>query len=259
MRIAIFYHSVTGNTKYAAELIKKGIEESCHECELFYIHHLEFNNNDYEKYDILGFGTPVFAFREMNSIRKFIRNIPNQQKYAFLFCTCNESPGNALYRMAVNLKRCGFIIFDKAVFYFPSSYTIWRKNNQDDIIKRKEIDKMINFGKNISSSYNKIKQGEKPPKISYSLFNTILGKFSSDTNLRFYLGKIHVNTEICTKCGLCKNICPADAIELNPFPIISKKCTGCCGCINLCPVRALDSKKTINKIIYKFDQSLIEK
>ncbi|MHA1251470.1 MAG: 4Fe-4S binding protein, partial [Candidatus Helarchaeota archaeon] len=93
----------------------------------------------------------------------------------------------------------------------------------------------------------------------YSILNGILGRFSSDTNLRIYLGKIYVNTELCNKCGDCEKICPADAIKLDPYPKISKKCTGCCGCINLCPNGALYTSKTKNRPTYKFDESLLEK
>ena len=45
----------------------------------------------------------------------------------------------------------------------------------------------------------------------------------------------------CTKCGICKAVCPEDAIiSLNPVTIDRDKCTGCGKCIELCPDKALD-------------------
>jgi len=257
LKAAIFYASITGNTKFVAEFIKKGLEDSGNECDIFNIHHLKFD--DYSKYDILGFGTPVFAFKEVNLVQRFMRDLPKMDKYAFIFCTSNGDPGNSLYNMSKSLKLKGIKVFDKASFIFPSSYTVWRKKVEKNTVKKSEIEKALAFGKNIAKNLDAVKQGKPLPHISWSLLKGIFGAFSSDNNLRFYLGTIRVNTEICTKCGLCSDICPSDAIILDPYPKISKKCTGCCGCINLCPVNALDSSKTKNKAKYKFDESLIEK
>ena len=49
-----------------------------------------------------------------------------------------------------------------------------------------------------------------------------------------------VNTERCTKCGVCKRSCFYDAITLTKSGAIidSKKCDGCGMCVEVCPVDA---------------------
>jgi len=264
MKVAIFYQSVTGNTKYIAEIIKQGLEETGIDCELFNMHNLNFE--DFPSYDFFGFGAPVFAFREPELIRKFILNLPYLKgKFAFLFCTCAGTSGNYFFRVAHNLLKKGVTVFAKGEFYFPSSYTVWRKKEdslsaETDHLQKSEIDKALTFGQSLLSEYDAVSQGTKPIlKIKRNIPGTFLGTVSSDWALRFMLGTIHVNEALCTRCEACANICPTNAIRVNPFPIITKKsCTGCCGCINICPVRALDSKKTSGKMRYKFNPALID-
>ncbi|MBD3164174.1 DUF362 domain-containing protein [Candidatus Woesearchaeota archaeon] len=49
--------------------------------------------------------------------------------------------------------------------------------------------------------------------------------------------------EKCVKCGICKGVCPVEAIKLNPYPEIdSKKCINCYCCHENCPHDAMDLK-----------------
>jgi len=264
MKVAIFYQSVTGNTKYIAEIIKQGLEETGIDCELFNMHNINFK--DFQTYDFLGFGAPVFAFREPKLMREFILNLPELKgKFAFLFCTCAGTSGNYFFRIANNLLKKGVSIFMKNEFYFPSSYTVWRKKEdssaaESDNLQQSEIDRALTFGQSLLSEFNSVSEGTKPiPKVKRNISGTILGTLSSDWALRFMIGTIHVNEGLCTKCEACANVCPTNAIQLAPYPIITKKnCTGCCGCINICPVRALDSKKTSGKMCYKFNPAFIK-
>jgi len=53
-----------------------------------------------------------------------------------------------------------------------------------------------------------------------------------------------VDAEKCTACGLCVEVCPADAISLDDIAQIDReKCTGCGQCVAECPQDALSLKK----------------
>ena len=54
-----------------------------------------------------------------------------------------------------------------------------------------------------------------------------------------------VNTELCTGCETCIEICPMDAImmEDNISKIIRKRCIGCGNCVARCPSSAIELKK----------------
>ena len=50
-----------------------------------------------------------------------------------------------------------------------------------------------------------------------------------------------VNPDLCSGCGVCVNICPADAIimENGIARIIEEKCSGCYACQNVCQMGAI--------------------
>jgi len=53
--------------------------------------------------------------------------------------------------------------------------------------------------------------------------------------------KAQINSDLCTRCGLCPGICPVDAILADSvgFTISEEKCTQCGHCLVKCPQRAI--------------------
>ena len=48
-----------------------------------------------------------------------------------------------------------------------------------------------------------------------------------------------INAELCTRCGLCRELCRFDAVS-EDFVIDSIACEGCGVCVDFCPVKAID-------------------
>lgn len=49
-----------------------------------------------------------------------------------------------------------------------------------------------------------------------------------------------VDSENCTGCGICVDVCPAGAIEVNGQAVINTDaCTGCAVCVSECPNEAI--------------------
>ncbi len=49
-----------------------------------------------------------------------------------------------------------------------------------------------------------------------------------------------LNRKLCTKCGRCANVCPVQAIKLNPWPVVNRKqCISCFCCAEMCPENAM--------------------
>ncbi len=68
----------------------------------------------------------------------------------------------------------------------------------------------------------------------------LLGKDSNNQNSK-NMEYPTVNPELCTNCGACIEICPANAIviENDKAKIIENKCRGCYACQNVCPADAI--------------------
>jgi len=59
-------------------------------------------------------------------------------------------------------------------------------------------------------------------------------------------------SEKCTSCGICKRVCPVQAIEMNPLPVIDRrKCVKCLCCHEMCPEGAMTVKENMFLRIFR--------
>jgi len=50
----------------------------------------------------------------------------------------------------------------------------------------------------------------------------------------------HPDTNVCVRCGLCRDHCPANAIALSPYPHVNAgRCIRCYCCLEFCPYEAM--------------------
>lgn len=53
-----------------------------------------------------------------------------------------------------------------------------------------------------------------------------------------------IDREMCADCGLCADICPAEAISIfSVYKIDPTVCTSCGECADACPVNAITSRE----------------
>lgn len=57
------------------------------------------------------------------------------------------------------------------------------------------------------------------------------------------LANVVIDPNKCMQCGLCKSVCPVDAIDgvikHGAFKIDHNKCIKCLACVNKCPFKAI--------------------
>ena len=112
------------------------------------------------------------------------------------------------------------------------------------VLKRSE-DRIKDVADAIKFNYRKQYKSDIPQKIVSKIGGRFLGSVGK-TN-KFYA------LDTCSGCGLCKDNCPADAIEIQSGkPVwIKAKCEFCAGCINRCPETAIQyGKKTLKRFRY---------
>lgn len=75
---------------------------------------------------------------------------------------------------------------------------------------------------------------------------------------RFILAKSLFASKDCTKCDLCINKCPIQAIKtIDNRPFWTYKCESCMQCINICPERAIEAAHGYVFAIYYFITSFL--
>ncbi|MFW9989421.1 MAG: EFR1 family ferrodoxin [Candidatus Odinarchaeota archaeon] len=247
MNVLIIYFSQTKNTEKIAYKIQKGILKSGNQCNIVKIKDVDVEI--LKNFDMIGLGTPTFFYREPRNVEIFNKKLPKLvDKHCFLFCTHGSIIGNTFFRMAKALKNKSFIIIGTFDTYASSSIQFYptpmhTEGHPDKI----EFKQAYNFGKEICSVSERIREGEVNliPEFKY-ISDTWWARESERLTLdvlRKISPEFKINIEKCTKCLICQESCPADAIDVEKKPpeIQKEGCIFCWGCEKVCPVGAIET------------------
>ncbi|NHJ49510.1 MAG: 4Fe-4S dicluster domain-containing protein [Asgard group archaeon] len=248
MKCALFYFSLSGNTKLACHYIKRNVKNI--KIELFdMIRTKELPNLD--AFDIVGFATFTDFFSPSLKVEEFIKMFPKQQgKLAFLLNTFGNLTGSTLKFFRRLVVTRGFKVVTGFSLKTPQSYIPRRaidKGNDHEPNKERmgQFNEFIKNLDEIAILYNKGKE-IKREILSMGFFMRCLPKIPRVISRRD-MGDKFVDEELCTECGKCEKGCPYNAIELNPKPQFDMtKCYGCWYCYNHCPEKAIYTKKFRN-------------
>ncbi|MFX1500401.1 MAG: EFR1 family ferrodoxin [Promethearchaeota archaeon] len=247
MNVQIIYFSQTKNTEKIAYKIQKGILKSGNQCSIVKIKEadLELLRN----FDLIGLGTPTFFYREPRNVELFIKKLPiMEDKHCFLFCTHGSQIGNTFFHMNKALKNKGFIVIGTFDTYASSSIQFYptpmhTEGHPDEI----EFNQAYKFGKEICNTSERIREGELNLIPEFELISDTWWAHDSERLTLDVLRRISpeflINTDKCSKCLICQENCPVDAIniEAEPPEIQKEGCIFCWGCEKLCPVGAIET------------------
>jgi len=256
IRSVIFYYSqiVTENTKKVAEKIAEGLQIKGNECDLVRLTKFQedlrlINSFPFKKYDLIGIGVPVYYFHPPYHILfeleqfKFLEG-----KKGFLFCTSGGNPGNTLYQLKKVMDKKGIKIVDGSdtligwdvhqmysrqsnsnnhYGWLPSSYG---HPNQEDLEQAKK------FG---AALIKKVMNPNIPEKTDFWTIENPSARMWSWKGIQEWFPEFNLIKSECNQCGLCAQICPWDAITLDPYPRWIKDCDRCYICDLKCPKHAI--------------------
>jgi ferredoxin len=249
LRIALCYFTGTGNTEYAARALADGFGPE-QQCTLF---NIETQPADFESglagYDLVGFGSPVYAFGIPRPVELLLRRLPKgEARRVFLFMTV---PGEALGALSCPtrlLRKRGYDVVGSFHLAAPSNVFIDHKEGDDYVYRVLGYTERQNPGALLATcraqardAAQSILAGERrfvrtsAPRRLASWFGRIMVR-SSAWQMRFFY---YANSE-CDRCGLCVRSCPMRNIRLGPKrPRFGWRCAFCYRCVNLCPAHAV--------------------
>jgi len=257
--IFFFSQVVTGNTKKIAEKIAEGISKEQVQCKLVQLTKYKpdiqlFKSFPFEKYHLIGIGVPVYYFHPPYHILFELEYLPSLEgKKGFLFCTSGGNPGSTLYQMKKVLDKKGMKIID--------GYDRWigwdvhqmyaRQSNSNGHYgwlpssyghpNTHEFEEAVMFGQEL---IRKALDPEISEKKDFWSEENESAKMWSWKGIQEWFPDFKLIKDKCSKCGICADLCPWDAIVLDPYPQWIKDCDRCYICDLKCPEHAIDSDFT---------------
>jgi ferredoxin len=232
----VLYFSGTGNSRYAAQMIGKTINDQV------------VSMNELMKKGDMGpiiserpfvFVCPNYAWQIPKSVEKYIERASFEGSgEAYFVMTCGEGSGNAIHYIKCLCKDKGFDLKGLGGVVMPINHIVLHEAPDP-----KQAQELITGATGqILNIANRIKAGEILPKEKV----TAAGILKSSVLKRiFYIAFISAkgfySTSACIGCGRCKELCPLNNIEIiDGKPQWGQNCTHCMACICGCPKEAIE-------------------
>jgi ferredoxin len=242
----VIYFSQTGNTHKVAEVIQETLAATAGSCALVRLE--EADPQMVERYDLIGLGTPAFYFREPANVQKFIELLPDhggRPKPFFFFVTHGGTPGGIYRRVSDLAARRGFRCLDFFQCLGYDTYPPYAQRVPASGAGHPDPGDLAAAGAFARRVIEKARRASWPaPEIpGNALTGAVAGWFGHESLKRMmrwgFLPRKNLSRELCTKCGLCAENCPAEVIKLAPYPSFTEeKCIACYHCERICPQQA---------------------
>lgn len=248
--IFIVYFSPAGTTETVAQTIETSLTalgESCTACNLGKkpsgitdIHQALSGDRE----TLLFIGSPVYSSHAIPQILRFIEALPKvKNSRAIPFVTWGgATSGVALHEMSLRLIDRGFVLAGAAkvmavhslMWQMPDPVGIGRPD-RDDLAQVEQLVSAV------------IKNTDAPavPALSIDRLNYQPAEHVPEmmqlsvAKAKTILPQRQIHSDRCTRCGLCRDNCPASALKLDPLPVFLPDCFICFNCVRLCPEEAI--------------------
>lgn len=229
----IYYFSGTGNTLYLGKYLKEN-------CSYNLVNISAVKDEKVILTGEVGFLFPVYAMGIPKIVEEFLKKVEIEKvDYLFAVATCGGSGYGIPFNQVNNiLSEKGRVLDYSEYCHMPDNYLKLFKAMPEDKAK---IDIESSKGK-MKTICDDILKGKKSSANSniflYPIF-LLIYKFWR-LGLKTVSKKFKLNDERCISCGICKDVCPVENIELvDGKPVWDKNCEDCLACANLCPTVAI--------------------
>jgi len=245
MKNRIYFFTGTGNSLKAS----KDIAGVIGECELVPIKK-DMDMAVPNGYERIGFIFPVYYWGPPAMVVDFLRNAkfaPQGDTYYFAIATFGALPGVAPSIVRDILKEHNITLnYGGGVKMFANGVYNYNMSKRVEKITRRGNARIATIVPAIvSKTSNKIRTTKPFMMEQYQKKVGDLKNLALDFNVN----------DSCIKCGLCRDICPANNITLDDGVIFGTNCGSCLACIQRCPQKAINhTSKTIERRRYQHPQ-----
>jgi len=244
-KILIAEFSQTGSTLKVGDEIAMGLKTSGYDVDFHLINGKSLP--DLTDFEIIGIGTPVYAFRPPYHVMDFVKALPDLTgKSFFVYVLHGTHPGKTgnVIRKCLKKKHgrdIGYFLChgpDYFVGYIKYGYLF-----SPDSPTKHEIETAFRFGKlvvrRMESDLQETEKYDPPTPLVYSM-----ERFSTNRIFtRWLYTKVFKANSTCDGCQVCIKKCPTHNIVLSndKRPVWNKNCILCATCEIQCPKDAITS------------------
>lgn len=241
----IFFFSGTGNSRYVAQLLAKGLGDETREMNFFKSGDVTPGNERIIwVFPVHSWGIPHFVVDFVRSVR-VLSAVDH-----YMVCTCGDDAGLIEEQWRCLMAERGWRTRSAFSVIMPNTYVLLPGFNVDSpkVVQKKlaavpsrvdDIVRRIQLGWDGSE----VKKGVMPT-VKSKVFYPFFEKFMQSSRPFRY------NKARCFGCGRCAAHCPVGNIllDVNRRPVWGRNCTMCLSCYHVCPVHAVNyGSRTKNK------------
>ncbi len=235
----IYVFSGTGNTLTIAKKISEvfnagGIKTVVHRIEA--VEPAEINLNS-----TVGIGTTVACWNTYPMVKKWIKSLPKADgTEVFLFDSMGDSSLRMLASVGKELEKKGYKIIGSKNFVMPNNFLLVEPEEKKQEKLNKTIPLVEEFASSIISDKADIVKGGPIYSLFFAVTSLLVNTWRWKLSQKMFGFKI--DEKLCTKCGLCAQICPKNNISINGLPVFNGMCEICLRCVSFCPAKAISSR-----------------
>lgn len=238
----IYYFSGTGNTRFAADTLAATTD--CGPAVAITAREAAtLRPADGEP---LGFCFPIHGWMPPRIMREFIAGLSiSGSHYCFAVVTCGDSTGRAIDLLKADLAAVGLHLSSAYSLIMPESYVCLPFFYTDP--PEREARKIAQSRQRLASIAEALlrrEEGVYRLDRGYApwLYTHVFGRYFNSKMITDR--PFAVDASRCTRCGLCRKVCPTANISLTeegtPQWAHADKCTCCLACYHHCPVHAIN-------------------
>lgn len=177
-------------------------------------------------------GMPTYSGRlPIDAIERLKKFHANNAPAVIVAVYGNRAFEDALLELKEIASNCGFNVIAAAAFIGEHSYSTVDKPLAQGRPDKLDLIQCADFARRVHSKMMGLKDKKEfldlvvPGNFPYKERKQLDEAISPETDFAK-----------CTKCGICVDVCPTNAIKINDEVITNKSlCTWCCACIKSCP------------------------
>ncbi|HPD96867.1 MAG TPA: EFR1 family ferrodoxin [Synergistales bacterium] len=234
--VIIYVFSGSGNTwtvarKMADELLECGVATELRPLR-------REGPGDISRAGTLGIAFPVAMFTAYPFVWEFVGNLPDGKGMdVFMVDTLAGFSGGVVGPMRDAVSAKGFRPIGAKEVRMPSNYARTDPGGEKDNENRtRGLNKAASYARDLFDGKTSWRRVPIVPDLVRAVGKNPDGSAWRSIRRKFPL---EVNSEKCTRCGLCLKLCPVGNITMEEIPRFGKNCFFCQRCISFCPEEAI--------------------